>query len=86
MKIILEFKEHDRYLLAKSELEDPEMKLWDTTLLIRYNDFGDEIIIEEFDIKEIIRIESCIRYFGIYFSNGNCLELFTEEAAMDIRF
>ena len=86
MKIILEFEKHDRYLLAKSDLEDPEMGINELYLTVRYNDFGDEIIIEEYDIKDILRIESVRSYFGIYFSNGNCLELFSEEARMEIRF
>ena len=87
MKISIEFFKSSQYQSCKRDLLDPDMGLEDLHLTVRFNNFGDEIILEESEKKhDIIRIESVRTYFGIYFANGNCVEIFHEDATLEVKF
>lgn len=87
MKIDIEFFNSKRYKEFKRELQDPEMEMDELQLTVRFNDFGDEIILEEADGRhDIIRFETAKTYTGIYFANGNCIEFFHEDATVEVKF
>ena len=87
MKIDIEFFSSKRYAEFKRDLQDPEMGMDDLHLTVRFNDFGDEIILEEEDGRhDIIRIDTAKTYTGIYFANGNCIEFFHEDATVEVKF
>ena len=87
MKIHIEFFNSKRYQEFKRDLQDPEMGMDELRLTVRFNDFGDEIILEEeYGIHDIIRIETAKTYSGIYFANGNCIEFFHEDATVEVKF
>ena len=85
MKIGIDYFKHDDYLIAKSYLEDPDMGIDELGMSIHFNDFGDEIKIDDNNLGTILKVESLHNVWGIYFTNGNCLEGFHDEADLLIR-
>ena len=87
MKIYLYYLDEEMYQLAKKEFLDPEMmglnNLW---LTVTCNDYETEIIIDDQNFGEIVRIDDARTYFGIYFINGNCFEDNRRYCNMEIRF
>lgn len=86
MKIYLYYLDVEMYQLAKKDLLDPEMGLSDLWLTVTFNDYGTEIIIDDLNFGEIVRIDDARTYFGIYFINGNCFEDNRRYCNMEIRF
>ena len=86
MKIYLYYLDVEMYQLAKKDFLDPEMGLSDLGLTVTFNDYGTEIIIDDLNLGEIVRIDDSRTYFGIYFVNGNCFEDNRRYCNMEIRF
>lgn len=86
MKIYLYYYDEQHYKYAKQDLQDPEMEIDDLGMSIYFNDFGNEITLDDNGLHSVIKIESLQNIWGVYFTNGNCIEGFHDQADITVKW